>query len=107
MLNVCPYQSVDFNASNQHFSVFEEDLSFFNAFYFTFITMLTIGFGDIVPGIENIFSQTLSFISKLEIYSEISFSDIVGGENTSQTVQCTKNLFLISTSENAQNKVYT
>ena len=33
-------------------SVFEEDLSFFNAFYFTFITMLTIGFGDIVPGIR-------------------------------------------------------
>lgn len=33
------------------FSVFEEDLSFFNAFYFTFITMLTIGFGDIVPDI--------------------------------------------------------
>lgn len=33
------------------FSYFEEDLSFFNAFYFTFITMLTIGFGDIVPDI--------------------------------------------------------
>ena len=41
---------------NELFSVFEEDLSFFNAFYFTFITMLTIGFGDIVPGIHNILS---------------------------------------------------
>jgi len=45
------------------FSYFEEDLSFFNAFYFTFITMLTIGFGDIVP-------------------------DIVGGENTLLSSNC-------------------
>ena len=63
------------------FSVLEEDLSFFNAFYFTFITMLTIGFGDIVPG--NLKSKTdfiswiISFIIRsynftFQILSEVS-----------------------------------
>ena len=74
------------------FSVFEEDLSFFNAFYFTFITMLTIGFGDIVPGIRKYLYRYNSkrhpqsiniFKDKVFPNIKISFSDIVGGEYSS------------------------
>jgi len=31
------------------FMLWEEDWSFFESFYFCFITMTTIGFGDLVP----------------------------------------------------------
>merc|ERR1712012_62840 len=59
------------------FSVFEEDLSFFNAFYFTFITMLTIGFGDIVP-------------------------DIVGGENLSPSIVSVQSLLYFKKQQNSR-----
>ncbi|KAJ8359609.1 hypothetical protein SKAU_G00161340 [Synaphobranchus kaupii] len=42
--------------------LWEEEINIFNAFYFCFITLTTIGFGDIVPHHPNFFMLTSLFI---------------------------------------------
>ena len=58
-----------------YFFTIVEGLTFFDAFYFCFITMTTIGFGDIVPG--NFKANADSYLLKyylFQIFLEVRYA---------------------------------
>ena len=58
-----------------YFISYYENITFFNAFYFCFVTMTTIGFGDIVPGGK-------AGCNKETVIKTIFCSDLVGGDKS-------------------------
>ena len=53
------------------FEVYEEGWTFFDGFYFSFITMTTVGFGDLVPGDYLMLLCTLYILIGLALTSTI------------------------------------
>lgn len=53
------------------FDEFEEDWGFFDGFYFCFITVTTVGFGDLVPGEYLMLICTLYILIGLSLTSTI------------------------------------